>query len=300
MRDRRRNAGLSMVELLVVVVIFGVVIAQAFALFTVQHATYIDTERSVEIQEDVGLVADAVLSDVRMAGFMVPRVAGISSVDGGAGAADALCTSNAEGMDDARIASALSRFDRARAAFAVLNGASSVQLVGSEMDIDGDGNVDFVDGEGIILADGTSSHCARITDITGTTVSFAPVTPAGFSLTTASGRVTPAVIWQVNGTDLLRNGVRITTQFEDLQVEYGVDGDGDGQLGVGEFPIHILNGNDPTAILAVRLSVITRADREDDGILSSGRPAAANRNPGAADGFRRRRNTTRVLPRNLL
>jgi prepilin-type N-terminal cleavage/methylation domain-containing protein len=300
MRDRSQNAGVTMIELLVVLAIFGVVIAQALALFTVQHAAYNDTERSIEIQDDVRLVADAVLSDVRMAGFMLPRVAGIASIDGGTGAADVLCTSNADVMDEARIATALERFDRARASAAVSNGATSVQLVASHMDVDGDGGNDFTDGDGIILADGTSSHCARITGITGATVSFTPATPAGFSLTTTTGRVAPSVIWQVSGTDLIRNGIRIANRVEDLQAEYGVDGDGDGQLGVGEFPIHDLNGNDPTAILSIRISVITRADREDEDVQNSGRPAAGNRSAGAADGFRRRRNTTSVIPRNLL
>ncbi|MFQ5416286.1 MAG: PilW family protein, partial [Myxococcota bacterium] len=107
MRNDDAQCGFTLVELLIVMAIFGVVIAQAFAVFTAQHATYNDTERSIEIQEDARLVADAVLTDVRMAGFMVPRVAGIASVDGGAGAADMLCTSDADVIVDSEIAAAI-------------------------------------------------------------------------------------------------------------------------------------------------------------------------------------------------
>ena len=147
-----------------------------------------------------------------------------------------------------------------------------------------------------------SSHCAEITAINPATsvITFTPDTPTGFSATAGGGRVAPAVIYEVDGNGLTRNGLRLATQVEDLQAEFGVDADGDGQLGAGEFPIHDLNGSDPSAILQVRLSVITWADSESDNLQTSGRPAAANRTGGAADGFHRRRVTASVMPRNLL
>ena len=299
-RAIRSNTGFTLLEALIALAIFGVVIAQAFAVFVSQHAVYMGTERSIEVQEDGRLVADAVLSEIRMAGYMVPRVAGIASIDGGNSASDLLCTSDWNVIADSAVATAVVRFDRAAVASPISNGATSAQVSAGQLDVDDDGMNDFAVGQGIILADGTSSHCAEIQTIGGTTIGFLPQTPAGFSLTTATGRVTPAVIWRVTGTDLLRNGIRLSNQVEDLQVEFGVDGDGDGQLGVGEFPIHDLNGNDAGAIRRVRLSVITRADREDDDVQNSGRPAAANRDAGTPDGFRRRGSITSVVPRNLM
>jgi prepilin-type N-terminal cleavage/methylation domain-containing protein len=300
MRAKRPNTGFTLIEILIAMAIFGVVIAQAFAVFMSQHAVYMGTERSIEVQEDVRLVADAVLSEVRMAGYMVPRVAGIASVDGGNSGADLLCTSDSNGIADSAVATAVARFDRAEVASPVGNGATSAQLSAGHLDVDGNGMNDFAVGQGIILADGTSSHCAEIQTIGGTTIGFLPETPALFSLTTATGRVTPAVIWRVSGTDLLRNGIRLSNQVEDLQVEFGVDGDGDGQLGVGEFPLDDLNGSDADAIRRVRLSVTTRADREDDKLQNFSRPAAANRDAGTPDGFRRRSTINSVIPRNLM
>lgn len=300
MRARHAEQGFTMIEMLIALAIFGVVIAQAFAVFTAQHATYNGTERSIEVQEDVRLVADAMLSDIRMAGYMVPRSVGIASVDGGTGNPDVLCTSDWNEIADSEVANALVRFDRSEVATTVGSGATSVQLSAGHLDVDGDSVSDYNVGSGIILADGDSSHCAEIQSIGGTTITFLPATPGSFSLSTATGRVAPAVLWRVNGSDLLRNGIRISTQIEDLQVEFGVDDDGDGQLGVGEFPIHDLNGNEADSVLRVRLSVLARADREDDDLSSSGRPAAGNRSAGSADGFRRRSSITSVVPRNLL
>jgi prepilin-type N-terminal cleavage/methylation domain-containing protein len=303
MRAKRPNSGFTLIEILIAMAIFGVVIAQAFAVFMSQHAVYMGTERSIEVQEDARLVADAVLTEIRMAGYMVPRVAGIASVDGGNSDADLLCTSDSNVIADSAVATAVARFDRAEVAVPVGNGATSAQLSAGHLDVDGDSVNDFAVGQGIILADGTSSHCAEIQTIGGTggtTIGFLPQTPALFSLTTATGRVTPAVIWRVSGTDLLRNGIRLSNQVEDLQVEFGVDIDGDGQLGTGELGIDDLNGKDAEAILRVRLSVITRADREDDKLQHSGRPAAANRDAGTPDGFRRRSNINSVVPRNLM
>ena len=296
----RIQGGFTLVEILIALTILGIVVAQAFAIFIAQHSAYTGTERSIEVQEDVRLVSEAVQSDVRMAGFMVPQVAGIASVDGGNGGSDILCASDPTAIADTEIADALARFDRSSALAAVGAAATSVQLSAGHLDVDGDGNNDFSEDSGVILADGTSSHCARITQIAGNTIDFSPATPAGFALTTGTGRVTPAVVYEVDAGGLARNLIRLSTLVEDLQVEFGVDANGDGDLTGAEFPIHDLNGSDPTDILAVRLSVITRSDSEDPELKTVGRPAAANRTGGASDGFRRRRVTSSVAPRNLL
>lgn len=299
---RALTSGFTLIEILIALAIFAVVIAQAFAVFGAQHVTYTGTERAIEVQEDVRLVTEAVLSDVRMAGYMVPQVAGISSVDGGNASADMVCVSDPSKIADAQVDAATARFDKAQVQFSAIGaGDNSVQV--DTVDVDGDGNPsglpDFRVGEGVILADGTSSHCGIISDVTGTTITFAPPTPAGFSAGVGSGRAVPAIAYQVVGSDLMRNGLRLSTQVEDIQIEFGIDGDGDGQIAGGEFH-DVLNGQDPLDLLAVRLSVIARADREDEELMTSGRPAAANRTAGAADGFRRRKVIARIVPRNLL
>ena len=299
--------GFTMVELLIALVIFSIVIAQAFAMFGVQHVTQAKTGRALEIQQDVRLVSDAVMFDVRQAGFLVPRVAGIASRDGGAGGPDALCVSDSSVLAEAEVTAALNHFDRAGIS-AVAAGATAVTIAAGHLDIDNDGNDDFSVGAGIIISDGVNSHCARVGPaIAGNSVQFTPAAPVAIA---ATGRAVPAAIWQIAaGTNnLTRNGLQLSSQIEDLQVEFGVDDDGDGQFTADEFPIDSLNENspfnsDPSEIRQVRVSVVARTDAQDDDVLGGGPPAVANHTGGAvgtADGFRRRLITTSVLPRNLL
>ncbi len=113
----------------------------------------------------------------------------------------------------------------------------------------------------------------------------------------------PAVVYEIDAGDLLRNGAPLAPGIENLQVEFGVDVDGDRQIETGtvppEFPVHDLIGWDPSEIRSVRLSVIARAPSEDPEFTGTGMPAAGNHVAGAADGFVRRRFTSTVYPRNL-
>jgi Tfp pilus assembly protein PilW len=77
-----------MLALLILAVVTGQVLAMASA----QLRTHTDHERVLDAQEDSRLVTDSMLLDLRMAGFMVPTFAGVSSVDGGTGAADVLAS----------------------------------------------------------------------------------------------------------------------------------------------------------------------------------------------------------------
>ena len=81
----------------------------------------------------------------------------------------------------------------------------------------------------------------------------------------------PAVIYQLTTAGLSRNGLLLSPQVEDLQVEFGVDSDGDGQLAVAEFPIHDLNGTDTSRIRRIRLTVISRTAAQDPRVTGAGR-----------------------------
>lgn len=300
-RTDRTTAGFTLIEILIALAIFGIVIAQAFAVFGAQHVTYAGTERSIEIQQDSRLLTNAVLNDIRMAGYMVPRQVGIGSVDGGNAAPDSICVSDPNVIADSRVAGALDRFEGATNSLNIGPSATgSISLSAGSQDIDGDGNNDFAIDAGIILASTTRQHCAKITNIAGNVITFVPSTPPGFTIAALAGTAAPAIFYEVVGTDLERNGFRLTSGVEDLQIEFGVDTNGDGQLTGAEFPIHDLASVDASAIRSTRLSVLTRTDRQDDEGMANNRPAAGNRTAGADDSFRRRRITSTVVPRNLL
>ena len=171
------------------------------------------------------------------------------------------------------------------------------------LDIDGSGDDDFAAGAGIVVSDGSDTHCARITavNIAGAvaTISITPKTPGGFSVGTLAGRAVPAVVYQLTGTTLRRNSVLLSDQIENLQGEYAIDLDGDGTIGAGEFPVHDMTASDPSLIRGLRLTVIGRTPSEDPDFRSSGMPAIGNHNAGGADGFVRRRFSANATARNL-
>ncbi len=298
---RRDQQGFTLLELMLALLILAVVTGQVMAMSAVQFRTYVTHERVLDAQEDSRLVTDAMLRDLRMAGFMVPAFAGTSSVDGGAVAADVLCVSDPGAIGEAALATANARFDRASLAATLGGSAGTVQLTTSEMDIDGDGAGDFGVGTGIIISNGAQSHCARITAIAGGSVQFVPATPGGFNVSPPTARAVPAHVYELVAGNLTRNTLALSSLVEDVQVEFGVDANGDGQLGAGEFPIHDLNASDPSAILSVRLSVLARTSAGEPETLGPGRQAVANRAAsGVADTFKRRLVSVTVTPPNML
>ena len=295
----RGERGLTIAELLVALVIMAVVISQLMGILLVQNVSYASQERKLDAQASARLVTEMILGDLRMAGFLVPRIVGVSSLDGGANGADTLCTSDWSVMGETEVNGALDVFPRAVLTGNVGAGTHTVSLNGASMDIDGDGDRDFSVGSGIIISDGTGSHCARIETIAGGTMKFIPATIGGFSAAAVAGRAVPAIIYEVTGAGLLRNNVLLSPLVENLQVEFGVDANDDGELTGGEFPVNSLAASNPSQVALVRLSVITKTLIEERDVLGMGMPAAANHVGSPPDGFMRRKVTATIVPRNL-
>ena len=294
--DRSRG-GFTITELLIASIITVIVISQSLLLLTSQQTVYVGQTNMVEIQSDTRLVMELMLNDVRMAGFLVPSMNAISGFDGGASNPDRMCVSDPSVIDDAVVVAAVGPLAGATLGAVLGNGAGTVNLVATSMDIDGDGDDDFDTDSGIILSNGTSHHCARITGAGGSGPNFAPVTPAGFSIP-AGSRAVPAVIYELTGAGLMRNNVLLSSDVENLQFEYVVDLNGDGVVDPGEFPIHDVETRDPNEIKGVQISVRTRTANEDPQNLGSRMPRAANHDPGPQDNFLRRRFTANAVPRN--
>jgi Tfp pilus assembly protein PilW len=293
------SGGFTTLELMVALGILAIVIFQTLAVLSSQQRTYHAQERVVRAQEDARLAADMMLSDVRMAGFMVTAFAGISSRDGGNSAADVLCVSDASVLNDTQIAAATDRFARATISTAVTAGDTNVSISPGHSDIDVDGNADFVVDQGIIISDGSATHCAHVTSVSSTSIGFDPATPVAVSA--LSGRALPATIYQLTGSGLERNREILTNQVEDVQVEFGIDADDDGVVESGEFPVHDISSADTNLLRVVRLSVLTRTTSEDPALTGAGRQKLANRDAaGTPDAFRRRLAVFRAAPRNML
>lgn len=298
---RNAKAGFSLIELIVTLAILSVITSEVLGLFSDQLKTQVSHKRISEAQEDARLVVDIMIFDVRSAGFMFPADVGLASVDGGTSNSDTVCTSDSTFMPESSLADATARFDPPGLTVDVGAGEGSVTLLATDFDIDGDGTNDFSVGSGLIIAGGTNSHCARITGTTSTTISFTPRTPIGFSLLASDSKIAPGYIYELSNSQLRRNNLLIATQVEDVQIEFAVDIDDDGTIGAGEFPIHDLNGNDPSLVRGARLSVITVTTQDDQLGVTSGRQALGNRVASSVtDSLRRRMMSATSAPRNML
>lgn len=297
-RRRHPGSGFTLTELLVALAVLSIVISQFLLAFTNQQASYHEHEAVVDAQRDARSVMELILGDLRMAGFMVPKRAGAFSLDGGAVGPDILCVSDPSVMDASQFGNSNSRFEGARLAGPLGGASSSVTLLAADLDVDGDGDDDFATGRGILVSDGDESHCALVTAVAGNTVSFDVATPGGFSASPPQARAVPALVYRVAGTRLTRNGQVLSTQVEDLQVEFGVDEDADGEIGPAEFPIHDLAGSSLDRVRTARVYVTVQAPRPDPD-FQGGLPAAANRAAGPADTFRRRRLIGDATLRNM-
>ncbi len=305
---RRHRSGYTLVELLVALAVLGILTAQLFVVFSSQKRAYVNNERVLDVQEDARLVMDLLTTEVRMAGYMVPQRSGVSSRDGGSSAADALCVSDPSVLDEDDVRGEDDRYDRASVA-AIASGGGAVTLSSiAELDVDAaDDANDFDEDAGIILADSSHSHCARITDINEVTgeIEFTPAIPSYGTWTLGQIRAVPAIVYELDGSGigLNRNSLLLSGEVEDLQVEYGVDVNDDEVVdtsSTSEWPLDDLDGVDAADVRSVRLTVTTRTTQADVEYDGPGRAGAANRSAGAADSFRRRRFVASVLPRNLL
>ena len=103
----------------------------------------------------------------------------------------------------------------------------------------------------------------------------------------------------VGGLGLMRNGLLLSAEVEDLQIEFAVDVNADNLITApAEFPINDLTGFDSSRILGAQITVTTRTAQADPR-FNGAYPASANRAAGPADNFRRRRFITSSRPRNL-
>ena len=81
--DRRRADGYSVIELMIAIALTAIVTSQLLLVWTSQHQNYIQQERVSETQQDMRLITDVLINDLRMAGFMVPKETAAGSNDGG-------------------------------------------------------------------------------------------------------------------------------------------------------------------------------------------------------------------------
>jgi prepilin-type N-terminal cleavage/methylation domain-containing protein len=69
---RKRTAGFTIIELLIVMGVIGVVITAVFGLYISTRSSAHTQEEVVEVQQSLRIAADQIARDIRLAGFMLP------------------------------------------------------------------------------------------------------------------------------------------------------------------------------------------------------------------------------------
>jgi prepilin-type N-terminal cleavage/methylation domain-containing protein len=321
-----RREGFTLLEILTVVVVFGIAIIYMFDGLTRGNRAYMVLDQVAETQQSMRAVADLMERDIRHAGMMVPPGAAVCGVDDDTNP-DVLYVSDAEAIDPgdditayegARIITGTGIADADSGGVTITVDSLVVEPSPSRPAYDTDGNgasdSDFRVGGGVIVFDfnnpgrGTVCGTVRAVNAGASSISVDPVRAGpldGFAGTVKLVAV-PAHEYRIsNGDELRRDGLLLAKGVEDLQLAYYLDLDEDNQIDAGEMrgtaagtDDYVAQGTDMSDLREVRLNLVVRTRAEDEDF--TGRPQAKeNRADGADDGFRRRAYTATIMLRNM-
>jgi prepilin-type N-terminal cleavage/methylation domain-containing protein len=321
-RRHTRQDGFTLIELVVVVAIFGIFMVALGQLLLSNERSYQATDQTADSQQNVRAIAEILERDLRHAGMMVPEAGGLCGVDNQTGP-DLLYASdwNAIDPDDdfasypgATVLTPPDDFGTDDVGETHTIDLSSLVLEPAApnrpaYDTDGNGveDSDFQLGGGVILLSddgGEGTACGRITgvDVANERITF--VVTSGMNGGNTSFVAIPANEYRVNNGQLLWNGRLLANDIEDLQIAWFQD-DGDNIEEAGEM--FGISGNDydsdnfdHSELRELRISIQSRTRLEDEEWNSGRLQATENRTPVMTnDGFRRRVLTTRVRLRNI-
>jgi hypothetical protein len=322
---RSREAGFSLTELMVAGGILIIVVGAVMQSFVVQNRAYTVVDQVVEAQQNMRAIAWLLERDARMSGFMVPEAAALCGVDETA-TSDTIFLTDADAIDTD---------DQVRAALGaeVANYVAGTGLKTLNVDnvvLDGVGfyttgvvPADFQEDAGVILIDvddpGRGAACGVVDSVPSATrlvvdfVTSIPTPPLSHRVIAIPAHVYTVELPAGGGDPMLmRDGISIATDVEDLQIAYFFDVDRDGQMDAPELEnpgseAARINGvtyepddfdNRDLREITLNLVVRTREDDRDndEGLFqATGNRAAA----AATDGFRRRVHTSTIRLRNV-
>jgi prepilin-type N-terminal cleavage/methylation domain-containing protein len=319
-----RNAGFSLIELMVATVLIGILMIFTMQIFTVNNRAYVKTDAVVDTQQSSRVIASTLERDLRHAGMMVPEGAAVCGLDDDAGP-DRIYISDYTAI---QTGGSTGTFD----GIGIQNAITNVSTGNSTLDLDSlmiepgtpdpaydtDGNgtsdSDFFEGGGVIVVDlldlerGSACGFVRSVNIAGEAIAVTIVTAP---LDTASGTTNlvavPAIEYRITSGALYRNGLKLAEGIEDIQFAYFIDLNGDSDIGAGEIlgdgtnPDYEADDYNAADLRGVRFNVVARTRSEDERFNEGYFQALENRaDPGTGrDGYRRRVHTNTVRLRNV-
>lgn len=321
----KRNAGFSLIELMVSTVLMGILMIFTMQIFTVNNRAYVKTDSVVDTQQSVRVIAGTLERDLRHAGMMVPEGAAVCGIDDDVGS-DTIYISDYTAINTDGVIGTFEGSDITNSINNVSAGSNTFDLDSLTMepgagdpsydtDNNGTNDSDFQEQGGVIVVDllnlARGSACGRVTSVNigGEAITVTIMTGV---LGSDGGAITnliavPAIEYRVTGGELFRNGLKLAESIEDLQFAYFMDLNGDADIGAGEIlgdgtsPDYVAPDRNASDLRGVRFNVVVRTRSEDERFNEGYFQALENRNdPGTGrDGYRRRVHTNTVRLRNV-
>lgn len=239
----RRQTGYSLIELLIAITVLGVILAGVFYSFGVQNEKYVVVSDVTDAQQSLRGVAEMIERDVRRAGYMVPAATAACAHDF-TNQPDVVILSDSEAVrpiDELRLNAPELLVGELGIDVVSMN-STTVRVTGGgtpQLKIDTGANGGLVVNGGVIVLDRNDPErriaCGEITAIAGDTltVDFGPSADAT-AIGTDDLIAIPAVVYKIvpatalDPSQLLRNGLVLAYDVEDLQASFFFDTDANG------------------------------------------------------------------------
>jgi len=297
---RHPEAGFSLVEVMAALVILAIAMTAVFATFISQQKSFTVQSRVAEMQQNLRQAAEYMLRDIRMAGYGIPDNVTIPNNVVAAGVTSLrslYAKDNTTGPDQIYI---LYMFDMDANQPPAVNTAA---MTGTGS-VDVDSTVGFLPagGELVLITDGTTADLYQTTLTGGGVLTFGagayntghtklyglgppPSTVAKarfvrYFIDSTSDPAHPTLMVDRMGGAAAQP---VADDIEDMQLTYGLDTNGDGNVDTWTPSPTILS-----QIRQIRLQFVARTRLPDAGWAET-RPALGNHlGSGTADGYRRR------------